>query len=462
MHDTQVEDRLRRILRNEGEDLPFTITTAELERRLAARRRAAGGRRLSLVAAVVAAIAVGGMVAVSNGWVTPPGVATQPGPTPTPTVAPTTSATPTYPADRIREANPLGSATEAVLVRPVGDASRPDAFQVTRVDPLASTTTVIGTIPGSVLPADAEMAGGRVPVVSETGWLALPIIRNAGSDSSFPALVVVDLTDLSLPPATFDHVDSASWDTADGLILANGGRLTFGVPGFGQVIPSEPVDAGINIVHAPHLGGPLTSVTEGSRFIGTAGTGKATVWGAVGYDGTFRPTNNLPAIYQRSGIERPTGVAAHTLTVTCDKNGTVVTTSCDVVEQDATRKPVRNWLTGDGVAGVFDAAWAVDGKGVWLLLDSGSSAGQLTSVLIFASSPGTGEGRSIDLPPIGSVPTILGIDLETAPGQAEVVAIGDDAGYIRAFVAADGSVRAQDGTAWFAGWAGRQEAYDPD
>jgi hypothetical protein len=462
MHDTQVEDRLRRILRSEGEDLPLTITTAELERRLAARRRAAGGRRLSLVAAVAAAIAVGGMVAVSNGWVTPPGVATQPGPTPTPTLTPTASVVPTYPADRIREANPLGSGTEAVLVRPVGSASRPDAFQVTRVDPLASTTTVIGTIPGSVLPADAEMAGGRAPLVSETGWLALPIARNAGTGGSFPALVVVDLSDLSLPPAIFDHVDSASWDTADGLILDNANRLTFGVPGFGQVIPAEPVDAGVDIVQAPRLGGPLTSVMEGSRFIATTLKSNATVWGAVGYDGTFRPTNNLPAIYQRSGIERPAGVAAHTLTVMCRQSGIVVTNSCDVVEQDATAKPIRTWLSADGAAGLFDMAWAVDGRGLWLLLDGGSTGGQRAAVLTFAASPDTGQQWSIDLPPIGSSPAILGIALETAPGQAEVVAIGDDSGFVRAFVAADGSVTTQDGTAWFAGWAGRQEAYDPD
>ncbi len=85
MHDTQVEDRLRRVLRTEGDDLPFTVTTAELERRLLARRRAASGRRVSLVAAAIAAVAVAGMVAVSNGWIGMPAVATQPSPSPSPT-----------------------------------------------------------------------------------------------------------------------------------------------------------------------------------------------------------------------------------------------------------------------------------------------------------------------------------------------------------------------------------------
>ena len=51
MHDTNLEERLRSVLRQEGDGLPFTITTEELERRLALRRRDRNGRRLSLMAA---------------------------------------------------------------------------------------------------------------------------------------------------------------------------------------------------------------------------------------------------------------------------------------------------------------------------------------------------------------------------------------------------------------------------
>ncbi len=42
------------------------------------------------------------------------------------------------------------------------------------------------------------------------------------------------------------------------------------------------------------------------------------------------------------------------------------------------------------------------------------------------------------------------------------MAIGDDSGFIRAFVLADGSVVPQDGAAWFAGWAGSPQPHDPD
>ena len=69
MHDDQVEDRLRAILRAEGDGLPLTITPEELERRLALRRRERSGRRLGLLAAGLAVIAVGSLVATTAGWV---------------------------------------------------------------------------------------------------------------------------------------------------------------------------------------------------------------------------------------------------------------------------------------------------------------------------------------------------------------------------------------------------------
>ena len=76
MHDSQIEEQLRGVLRAEGDAIPLTITTAELERRLAARRRATGGRRLSVVAAAVAAVAVVSIVAAGNGWLRLPAIGT--------------------------------------------------------------------------------------------------------------------------------------------------------------------------------------------------------------------------------------------------------------------------------------------------------------------------------------------------------------------------------------------------
>lgn len=68
MHDGQVEDRIRAVLRAEGDALPLTITTEELERRLAVRRRERLGGRAGLLAAGLAVVAIGSIVATSGGW----------------------------------------------------------------------------------------------------------------------------------------------------------------------------------------------------------------------------------------------------------------------------------------------------------------------------------------------------------------------------------------------------------
>lgn len=103
MHDTNLEERLRSVLRQEGDGLPFTITTDELDRRLALRRRARNGQRLSVIAAGLAVVAVGAVFALGSGWLRGPSVAADPSPSatmseppssPPPTTAPAASADP--------------------------------------------------------------------------------------------------------------------------------------------------------------------------------------------------------------------------------------------------------------------------------------------------------------------------------------------------------------------------------
>jgi hypothetical protein len=68
VHDGSIEERLRSVLRAEGDALPLTITADELERRLALRRREQRNRRFGLVAAAVAVVAIGSLVAVNGAW----------------------------------------------------------------------------------------------------------------------------------------------------------------------------------------------------------------------------------------------------------------------------------------------------------------------------------------------------------------------------------------------------------
>jgi hypothetical protein len=118
--------------------------------------------------------------------------------------------------------------------------------------------------------------------------------------------------------------------------------------------------------------------------------------------------------------------------------------------------------TNDG-ASLYDDVWAADGRKAWLLLDGGTLDGVRIASFAFADSPGARVERSrFDLPSDAPRPAILGIASERTSDGAALVAIGDPSGLVRAFVGPDASVAMQDGTAWFAGWAGDQPDYDPD
>jgi hypothetical protein len=67
MHDDQLERRLSAALRREGDDLPFTITAAELERRLILRGRLTTGRRSTLLLAAAVGIGLLGVGGVVGG-----------------------------------------------------------------------------------------------------------------------------------------------------------------------------------------------------------------------------------------------------------------------------------------------------------------------------------------------------------------------------------------------------------
>ena len=225
MHDTNLDERLRSVLRQEGDGLPFTITTDELERRLLLRRRERNGRRLSLMAAGLAAVAVGAIFALSNGWLAnAPVVGTDstPSPAPTTTVAPSGSPAPSAtpaptPARRqIRS----GAPGQAVLVTPVGeDSQRPDSFEVTRFDPVTGETVQLATIPGSVIPEDGWLEDTGPPQISATGWLAIPFSRGPSTDDYKLAIAIVDIRAPEADPWILDGYGRMSWDMTDKLVM---------------------------------------------------------------------------------------------------------------------------------------------------------------------------------------------------------------------------------------------------
>ena len=466
MHDSQLEDRLRTTLRAEGDGLPMTITAAELQRRLAVRRREARGRRFTAIAAAIAFVAIGAFAAMANGWLRLPAVGVSPSPSatasPPPTSSPTASGVPPTPEPTPRVADPVGSAGEAVLVKPIGsDARRPDSFEVTRFDPATGRSVVIATVPGSVLPEDGWLETfDRPPQVSPTGWLAIGFTRGPNEDQTMPAIAIIDLRAPDIAPWILDGYTSMSWDPTDKLVVEREDRVWIAWPTNHFLQTFAPVGTAARIASngTGRSSGPAVTVEDSTRFLATRLEDEA--WGYVGFDGAFTATTDLPPVYQRTGRERPAGADAHGLGEACDSGATAAASGCYLVETDAQQKPVATWLDL-GKTPAYDFAWAADGKSVWTLLEgAGASPG---AMLAYAPDVDSRVERArIDFGTAVRRPQLLGFADEPTAGNATVVAIGDDEGFIHAFVIEGGDVIEQDGTAWFAGWAIDPSPYDPD
>ena len=470
MHDTNLEERLRSVLRQEGDGLPFTITTDELERRLVLRRRERNGRRLSLMAAGLAAVAVGAIFALSNGWLTnAPLVGTDPSPSPAPnaSVGPTESPVPSStpdPTPTPRAADPVGEVGQAVLVTATGvDTQRPDAFEVTRLDPATGASLALATIPGSVIPDDGWLAGHEgPPQISATGFLAIPFTRGPNEDENGPAIAIIDIRVPDAEPWILDGYTSMSWDMSDKLVVERDGLVAVAWPMSRYLEPFAGRGAAV-VISANGGGvaiGPAVTTEDATRFLAS----RDGTWGYVGFDGVFSATNDLPPVYQRTGRERPAGDGAHGLGEACDEAGEPVGGACYLIESNADHEPFATWLNMAGGAILHDFAWGADGASVWMLLHGGAAAApeNRTVALTFSAAIDQSiEVARIEVPRERE-PAILGFSEEVDTGSPAVVAIGDDDGLVWAFVLEDGQVVQQDGTARFAGWAGDSPPYDPD
>jgi hypothetical protein len=153
VHDSQIEDRLRSVLRKEGDELTLNVTAQELERRLVLRRRARANRRLSLAAAGIAVVAIGGIVAAGNGWFGTGGgqvVGGKPGPTTARLPSPSGSAEPTLPELASPSSGPLSSAGETLACLPLDPTTGRPADGRPASDPAQASVPdiVAASVPG--------------------------------------------------------------------------------------------------------------------------------------------------------------------------------------------------------------------------------------------------------------------------------------------------------------------------
>lgn len=719
MHDTQLEEQLRGVLRAEGDGIPLTITTAELERRLAARRRSTGGRRLSWIAAAVAAIAVVSIVAAGNGWLKLPAIGTVPSPSPSASAAPTAerSAVPSFkpvpgvgrieppegstvlieilptaipgvdirrfdadlPLDqyvvnvavgcvgtgltltegshswpiacdsspavdpmvaivdvpiedghmalqwsadrnvgytimvtksampgslpalepfdgtvvpiidaaspfdrpltgsagtRVTQAvgilpdapdyeidlvclgpgempyslgqpgrsdfvtsgtitcdgkpknesfsngggalgphevylttdsrtawharigvigavssmrptpppaarSPLGRPDQAILVRPIGASwTTPDSLEVTLYDPTDQTSRVIATIPGTVIPTGDWISTQSKPVVSATGWLAIPF--RPGPDAADPnsGIVFVDLLQPTATPNSVVGMSSGSWSSDDAFATIGDGVVQLYYPATNDIETSPIKDPA---VHVATLGGaaadPIWTTAPNGRFLGLRDTGATPSgpqgWGVISVDGTFSATTDLPPTYQRTGLERPVGAGTHQFTLACAGSGTSTEAGCSLAEIDPTGAQIGTRVNATDYSYLADSAWAADGRDAWLLFDdraAGGSGGTGDGVASLSLSKPDGSRQEYTRLQVGGGDfAILGVS-QSADGLP-IVAIGSRGSWLRGFVAQRGGPLnagspgigiATDATSWFAGWAGQQPDYDPD
>ncbi len=713
MHDTQIEELLRGVLRAEGDGIPLTITTAELERRLAARRRATGGRRLSLVAAAVAAIAVVSIVAAGNGWLKLPAIGTTPSPSPSASAAPTSdrSAVPSFkpvpgvgridppegstvlkevlpttfagvdigrfdvdlpldqyvvnvavgcvgtglqltegshswpigcdpspavepmvalidvpvadghmalqwsadrnvgytilvttsvlpvnlpalspfdqttatiidaasPFDRpitggtgtlVTQAigilpdapdyqinlvclgpgempyslgqpgrsdfvmsstitcdgqpknefysngglalgthevylttdsrtawhvrigvtgadpstapaspppaarSPLGRPDQAILVRPIGSSwTTPDSLEVTLFDPADQTSKVIATIPGTVIPTGKWISTATKPVVSATGWLAIPFRPGPDSQDPEPGIVFVDLLHPSTTPNSVVGISSGSWGSDDAFASIGDGIVQLYYPATNDIETSPIKDP---TVHVATVGGaandPIWTTAPNSRFLGLRDTGATPSgpqgWGVISVDGTFNATTDLPPAYQRTGMERPAGADAHQFTIACTGSGTITEAGCSLAEIDPTGTRIGTRVNATDYPYLADSAWAADGRDAWLLFGSGPDSGRGgdgTASLTVSRPSGSREAVARIGAPDGEDARILGVGADDPGTQLGFVVVGDTEGFVSTFVPKPGgSIGIEPRTVWFAGWAGPQPDYDPD
>jgi hypothetical protein len=219
MHDQSLEQKLRTALQAEGDRLTLTITSAELERRLALRRRGGSGRMASLGLAAAVTVALIGLAGVAGGWFESPPVVPAPSssaapdvtPAPTigPSIGPAPAALPTL-EDLLAPLDP-GAIVEAQAAGPATGTLRED---VALGGPLGPGSTKLAPVPAS------GTYRLWIACLGDTA-LGVDLLRNIGSSQAFDPITItcdgqVTVRQISLfagDALLIDVSGSGSWRT---------------------------------------------------------------------------------------------------------------------------------------------------------------------------------------------------------------------------------------------------------
>jgi hypothetical protein len=371
MRDDRLEDQLRRALRAEADAIPFRITSADVHRRLSSERRLFMTRALAGLAATFVIVAAGVLVLATR----PASPQVAGSPTPSAVASPSPSASPT--ATAASERPPLGGADEAIVYRIEGadeDAPQPDiSVFAARID---GSLRSLGTIKGSTLPKDVlvgrnELTGGAL-LVSEHGYAAVRFQSGGDALSATSGVAIYDLYDLASRPALVDGARWMVWGPGDRLAVFSQVNEPFSetLTIFDTVSSSKvtvPIPAGIALDRA--------WTADGQGLLARRDFGTDLLEYEVGVlrlDGTFQESASMPALYQRTGLERPYGSDGRRADIGCDQSGPgsdPKLTGC-VVAVHSPDGAVRAWRTGRTdrkLPGRVD--WNSNGTALWGAVD---------------------------------------------------------------------------------------------
>lgn len=456
MHDRRLEDQLRTALRAEGDGQPLTITTAELERRSILRRRARNSQRLSLVAAAVAVVAIGSVVAVGNGWLRMPAVGVDPSPSPAeapssirPTAEPT-QVVPTSPGPG--SSAPIGGPADAIVVRSIIDP----ASSVHRIEvqlwPATGDMFVLVTFSGILGGNPTPDAPARV---SQDGLLAVPLVDWEGSGRHI-AVAIYDL----LQPTRDPHIvvdlgsNGIAWGPDGRLALFDPQTITIVEP-YAAVPGSLPIPPGV-VVATPDRQDEIWA-GDGRGFLAWKQVGLSGQPGVRRLDGTFAPDAS-PTIFAPLGIEQVYDRDGRQLLVGCktlgdDGRGN----DCSLLAEVPGGATEVVYRESSGEARIADHRWEANGRGIWLLIDQRAADDRTLDLVVRAGGPGS----FVDVATLSDIEVRVGTDPRLAGIAADGgrLAIALDAGLVGLVDTASGRSVAAAGT--FAGWANQTGAVYP-
>lgn len=456
MHDRRLEDQLRNVLRAEGDGQPLTITTAELERRLVLRRRARSSQRLSLVAAAVAVVTIGSIVAIGNGWLRLPAVGVDPGPSPAEaqsSIRPTAEPTQVVPASPgPRSVAPIGGPTDAIVVRSIIDPTSSVHRIEVQLWPATGDMSVLATFSGILGGNPTPDAPARL---SQDGLLAVPLVDWEGSGRHI-GVAIYDLSQTTRDPVIVEDLGSSgiAWGPDGRLALFDSEKITIVEP-YAAVPASLPIPPGV-VVTIPDRQDE-TWAGDGRGFLAWKQVGLLGQPGVLRLDGTFAPDAS-PAIFAPLGTEQVYDRDGRQLIVGCKTLGADGRGSdCSLLAEVPGGATELVYRESSGEAGIADHRWAANGRGVWLLIEGRAADDRTLDLFVKTGWPETFVDRA-NLSDIE-------VRADTDPRLAGIAAVGGrlaialDAGLVALVDTADGRWVAAAGT--FAGWANQMGAVYP-